>query len=46
MLSIYFARHLMVAGLVLLPWAAAHAAEPPLTLETAVQARPGARAAT
>jgi outer membrane protein, heavy metal efflux system len=41
MLSIHFARHLMVTGLAALLWGAvattAHAAEPPLTLEAAVQ---------
>lgn len=41
MLSIHFARHLMVAGLALFLWgavvAAADAAEPPLTLEAAVR---------
>ncbi|HEY8329082.1 MAG TPA: TolC family protein [Rhodanobacter sp.] len=41
MFSIHFARHLMVTGLAALLWGAvaapAHAAEPPLTLEAAVQ---------
>ena len=41
MFSIHFARHLVVTGLAALLWGAvattAHAAEPPLTLEAAVQ---------
>ena len=41
MFSIHFARHLMVTGLAALLWGAvaatAHAAEPSLTLEAAVQ---------